>query len=153
MLVLGMGFLSKKAAQLRATKQSLNAYKAKALAWAGLEDIRVKLNKDPTFPPGLGRQQNYFAYTERMHNSAGEEIGTYSVEVDLRYENHPYRVLVVTSTGRVGTGAISARRTIRAEFDIAPDLVAGVRDDDQDPSTYTNPNYWRFYNYQDLGGF
>lgn len=140
LLVVGLAFLGQKALQYRSAGQAQLAAQAKALAEAGLEDFRIKLQRDLNFPPHT-LDQALSAYSEQVSS-----VGSYTVTVNATYQMQPYAVLVVTSLGEVGNTARNAvsRRALRVEVDLARFLRS-------DPSV-ANPNYRRITSYQDLGG-
>lgn len=144
LLVVGLAFLGQKALQYRSAGQAQLAAQAKALAEAGLEDFRIKLQRDLAFPPHT-LDQSVSAYSEQVM-VGGRAIGSYTVTVNATYQAQPYAVLVVTSLGEVGGSALQAvsRRALRVEVDIAKWVRSSP--------TVPNPNYRRITSYQDLGG-
>lgn len=70
---------------------------------AGMEDARVKLEKDPFFPPVGGFGQNTFTYSEDVMDpeDASRMVGIFSVTVDLSRKEEPYRMVRVQSIGQV----------------------------------------------------
>ncbi|MFN8608218.1 MAG: hypothetical protein U0931_11850 [Vulcanimicrobiota bacterium] len=140
LLLLGLGFLNKRVSQYKGAYQTTYSVMALQLARAGLEDARIKLEKDLDFPPQAGLDQKAFSYTEIL--LPGEE--SYTVTVDLSLREAPFKVLRITSIGTSGpmTGP-RARRKLTAEFDISPTLRS-------DP-TSANPDFYQMVNWQDLG--
>lgn len=144
-LVLGLAFLSQQSARYRSAQDLALATRAHGLALAGLEGARVKLERDLLFPPLLAEDQREFSYNELVTRLDGELEGQVTVTLDLGYQDEPFQVLVVRSTGLVGSPeSPAARRTIEAELDLAPTIRGTV-----DP----NPDYFRFIRYRDHGGF
>ncbi len=93
LLVLGLGLLGSQAAKYEAANKTREGYRAKALAMAGLEDVRVKLSKHVLFPPkrvditdAISQVQNFFSYSEDVRNSAGDVVGHYTVVVDRSWQ-------------------------------------------------------------------
>ena len=120
LLVLGLGLMSAQAGRYRKALQIEQATQAYALARAGLEDARVKLEMDLEFPPPGADDQNLFRYGENFGN------GAYFVEVDARFDNPPYRVIKITSIGVVGNSeSPAARRELIMELDSSPDSRSG----------------------------
>lgn len=156
LFVLGIGFMYKRLEQYRAAVRSAHAAQARALALAGLEQVRIRLDKDPLFPLPGASDQNEFGFSEEVLDGDGEPVGSFSVVVDSRYARQPYYLLVVTSTGQVisadPNGEALARRSLRVELDLAPDLVAGERAA-AEPVAYSNSRYWEIVSVTDLGGF
>jgi Tfp pilus assembly protein PilX len=121
LLVLGLGLLSERSSQYRATMQAGQSAMAEALAEAGLEDARVKLDKDADFPPLGAEDQLLFSYSETVNNLSGQPVGSYEVQVDLRWRRPPWEIVRVTSTGTVGSvdNPLSQSSTTM-EIDVAP---------------------------------
>ena len=117
LFALGLGYLSSRVARYRASASSRAAVQAEALAYAGLEDARVKLNRDHSFPPAGAEEQPSFTYTEELTDFDGQPAGYYLVSVDVLYGGSPYYLVRVTSTGAVGPrDRPLARRTFEAEW-------------------------------------
>ncbi len=118
----GMILLGQRAAQYRAAALAPKAALARALAQAGLEDARVKLEKDLNFPPPGDQNQVIFTYEEAVKDLDGALVGHYVVTVDSRHrvpEQPPAAyepsLIVVTAMGRAGPDAK------------APEAVYGLR--------------------------
>lgn len=107
LLVLGGGLLSRQVGHRQAAAAEASALRAQGLAEAGLEDFRLKWERDPQFPPP-GDDLERFSYTEALGG------GRYEVEVDLRFRLAPTRVLRVTSRGVLG----EASSVLVGEFDL-----------------------------------
>ena len=144
LLTAGMAFVGKRALQYRGTTQAVSAAVARELAESGLEDARVKLQKNLLFPPFSAADQSSFTYTERLLAQDGTTlIGSYTVTVDLRYATLPYSILVVTSVGQVASS--TCMRQLRAELDIATvDRATGLP---------PNAKLFLYRNFQDEGSF
>ncbi len=142
--VVGIAYLSLKANQYRSANESQRALQAKGVAEAGLEDLRIKLQRDGQFPPPIGGSDQY-GYREQLV-VGGKLRGTYSVTLDNSYALPPYQLLIATVTGEVGesTQDSVSRRSFRVEIDLAPFLRS-------DPDT-VNPRYRQILSLQDLGG-
>lgn len=141
LLVLGLAFLGKRVAQYRGAVAVRAAARARAVALAGLEDARVKLEKDALFPPLGSEEQLYFSYTETLRDINGQPAGTYTVTVDSRLDKWPYAVVRLTSVGTVGpVDDPQARRRLYAELDVSPTRRG---------TTVPNENFYRFINFQD----
>ena len=137
-LVIGIGFISSKAALYKGVGQSDLEAQAQALAEAGMEDARVKLDKDPDFPPPGGLDQFVFSYSENLLDTSGNLIGFYEIQIDSTHRVYPYSVVKIRSIGRVGErGRPSAQHTIEAELDI----TAVSRSD----SSLPNPRNFQFH--------
>jgi hypothetical protein len=94
---------------------------ARALAVSGLEDLRVKLAKDPFFPTGIGDEQVIFTYTETVTtlSSPPTKVGSFQVTVDRSHRDLPDKVLRLESVGIVGGYHAEAPRfAIYAELDL-----------------------------------
>lgn len=141
--VLGIGFLSKRSALYRAALSTRAASQARLAALAGVEDCRVKLEKDLHFPPFGSLEQKVFTYSEGLANLAGVEQGGYLVTVDKRLITQPFAVIRITSVGYTGPADRPlATRQIDCELDASP-VIRGTTD--------PNPNYFHFLNWLDGG--
>lgn len=107
LLVLGGGLLSRQVGHRKAAAAESAALRAQGLAEAGLEDFRLKWERDPNFPPP-GDDLDHFAYSQALG------AGRYEVEVDLRFRLAPSQILRVTSRGVVG----EASYVLVGEFDV-----------------------------------
>lgn len=117
LFALGLGFLSSRVSRYRASASSRAAVQAEALAYAGLEDARVKLNRDHSFPPAGAEEQPSFTFSEELADFDGQPAGYYLVTVDVLYGGSPYHLVRVTSTGAVGPrDRPLARRTFQTEW-------------------------------------
>lgn len=136
-LIIGIGFISSKASIYKGVGQSGAEAQAEALAEAGMEDARVKLDKDPYFPPAGGLDQVVFSYSEDLADTAGNVVGSYEVQIDDTHKIYPFGVLKIRSIGRVGPrDAPTAQHTIEAELDVSPF-------DRSDPAV-SNPRNFKF---------
>ena len=101
---------------------------ALCLAESGWEDARVKLDKDPLFPPPGGLEQPTFTYSEELSDPSGNRVGSYTVTVDRRFDRAPYYLFLVTSQGYVGpTGRAQSTRTMVAEVDSRTRALKAIR--------------------------
>lgn len=116
LLTMGLGYLGSRVGQYQSSMQSVQAAQARAVARAGFEDARAKLNRDAAFPPAPGVEQNTFSYTETLLDASGQPAGTYRVVIDSTYSAPPYSVLCLTCTGWAG----AATHTYRAYLDVHP---------------------------------
>ena len=133
---MGLGFLGSRAGQYQSTAQSVLAIQARGLARSGLEDVRVKLNHDSSFPPTPAMGQTVFSYAEDLSDTHGVFIGSYRIKIDSTFLGAPYSLLNVTSTGLVGPrGAPTAAHTYRAYIDLDP----------------ASPLYFQIVRWDDLG--
>lgn len=140
MTILGMAFIGSRAILYQGSSRTGDLAQAKALAEAGMEDCRVKLDKDPNFPPPGRDGQTQFSYSEDVESLAGVPIGYYEVTVDSLHSVGPYSILKIESIGRVGPrNEPIAQHTIEAELDVA-------QQDRTDP-LLPNPNTFRFLRY------
>jgi Tfp pilus assembly protein PilV len=121
-LVLGLGFLSSNSPRYNASVYARTSAQARALAEAGMEDARVKLQKDPGFPPRVSAAQSTYAYREVVRDLGGQVVGSYVVTLDWTYAVAPYHVITVTSQGLVGTDAAqpTGNCVLHATFDFYP---------------------------------
>ena len=116
MLVLGLGIMSRKALQSRRLGTGLASTQALLLAQAGLEDAFTKSRKAYAFPPTGSSDQSQFFYSENLLNRSGtEEIGRYSVTIDVSRVFFNQGISIITSVGTVGPeDSPVARHTVRA---------------------------------------
>ncbi len=138
---LGVGLLSKRTLQYKGSYQSTLAVQARALARAGLEDVRTKLQHDYRFVPQSDDNAKHFQYTEEVRQvGGGNSVGFYTVDVDLSLQSPPFSVLRVTSVGTAGTMLNpSARAKMYGEIGL--------------DSTRDGTAYYEYLQVIDLGGF
>lgn len=139
-MTLGLGYLSGNSPRYNASVYAKSSAQAKALAEAGLEDARVKLQKDPRFPPIGDATQTTFAYRETLQDLDGQLAGSYVVTLDWTYLVAPYYVVVVTSQGLVGPDPAkpTGNCVLHAEFDLR-----AIRS----PDTKRDADYGRILNF------
>lgn len=117
--VIALSLLGVRRGSYASSRAVAEAAQARALAVAGLEDLRVKLAKDPFFPTGIGDEQVIFSYTETVTALSGAKVGSYQVTVNRAHREPPNKVLRVESVGMVGDFHAEAPRfTIYAELDL-----------------------------------
>lgn len=121
LFVIGIGLLSKKALQSGTAANSIVAAQALALAQSGVDDVLVKMAKDPEFPP-RGYEQDFFSYSESVFShDRSERIGAYTVTIDLRQLNGAARITEIECVGTVGfEDSPQARRTVSVLVDMNP---------------------------------
>lgn len=137
-LVMGIGFISQRTAQNRASRAMQARFQATALAEAGLEDAAIKLAKRSNFPPLADETQRVFRYTERLTDETGLEVGTYVVSVDMARSGRPYYIVRLSSTGRIGSVSEPlAEVTLSGEIDISTLIrETEVRSPELNPNRY-----------------
>lgn len=138
LLVVGYGMMSTQSARYRAANKTVQAAQALQLALSGLEDIRVKLERDDKFPGSAAEDQKVFNYVEDV-SDLGKAVGSYEVQMDTSNDRPPWYVIKVTCTGVVGPKEKPvATRRIRAELrHISSETTADVR--------------WSWVRFEDLG--
>lgn len=143
LLVIVMGFMSSRSLEFSSTGRVQAMAQAQALAEAGMEDARVKLEKDVFFPPVVGFGQSTFTYTEDLADpETNQVLGTYTVTVDVFRRSAPYCVIKVLSVGSAGPRQDPiARYRIYAELDVAPN--------DRASGSGVNARLFRFVNWQE----
>lgn len=120
LLVAGLGLHGAQAQRYRGAAALGRQTAALALAEAGLEDARVKLEKDPLFPPRGAPEQAVFRYSEDLG------AGSYTVTVDRTFAGPPHFLLVVRAQGRAGSrDETETRVTLVAEMDQAVEVRGG----------------------------
>lgn len=141
LLLLGMGFLGSQAARYKGARRAAQSAQAKGLALGGLEECRVKLERDVNFPPPpSGPNQFLFTYSERLDFPDGTP-GSYTVIIDRTYEQPPYQVWTVTSIGSVGPPDTPiAQYTLKAELDVAEQVRGAAT---------PNPNLFHYTHIED----
>lgn len=116
-LVAGIGLMSSQVANYRGVNAAVESAQALALAQAGLEDARLKLERDIDFPPPGDPGQLLFTYSEDVLID-GVRVGAYRVSIDTSFESTDYDLLRITSTGLVGNSeSPRAQRTLHLDLD------------------------------------
>jgi type II secretory pathway component PulK len=138
--LLGMAFVGSRAVLYRGVSLVGEQAMARSFAESGLEDARVKLNKDFAFPPPGREEQKTFSYSEDMVDSSGTLLGYYEVKIDMEYAVAPYSILRLSSIGRVGPREEPfAEHVIEAELDIS--------ETDRTNTSAPNPRYFEYIRY------
>lgn len=101
-LALALGLFEQSKELYRGASDLTAGERARAIAWAGLEDARLKLAMDPDFPPRLAVDQNRFSYGEPFDELDGSPLGFYQVELDTTW-SQTHRVMRVGSVGLLGS--------------------------------------------------
>lgn len=139
--ILGVGFLGQRTALYKEALATRNASQARVAALSGMEDCRVKLEKDTLFPPLGSAEQLVFTYSQPLLSVSGQVVGGYTVTVDRRLQLQPYALIRVTSIGFTGPAdRPTASRRLYAELDISP-AIRGTYD--------PNPNFFRWIHWLD----
>ena len=153
LLTMGLAFLGSRNSLYSATLQAGLAAQARALARSGLEDARVKLNKDLKFPVEGGTGQNFYVYTEEAFDGGPNPIGSYRVEVDSTY-CHPAiytpAMYHIVSTGFSFSGgtekAIRASHTYSTYLQVIPAYGTSPW-----YSTVYPVGHWEYMRFEDEG--
>ena len=129
-LLAGMGLMTSQVSNYRGVQSAEDAAMALCLAQAGLEDARLKLERDPLFPPrGDGnlmdpdigdkpQEQSLFTYSEDYFVE-GKKIGSYRVSIDMSFAPR-YQFVRVISNGLMGLSeAPTAQRVLKLDLDIS----------------------------------
>lgn len=88
---------------------------ARALAEAGLEDFRCKLERDPHFPPLQDIEQTVFEYEEVVSPQGG-----YQLRSDVSLRKDPWNLILVRSQGYLGNvHQPQLLVTLEGEFDVS----------------------------------
>lgn len=144
LLVMGLAYLTGLIRRHQATSQMVLDSQAQALARAGLEEVRLKMNLDLHFPPQGSIGQESFNYSEPVIDSRGRIVGSYEVTLDSSYLSSGYEVCIITVTGNllssVDPNRVVARHTYRAYLDTYQPDGAPV-----------NPTFWTLLRLDDLG--
>ncbi|MFN8612947.1 MAG: hypothetical protein U0931_35740 [Vulcanimicrobiota bacterium] len=129
--LLTMALLSQQLLGRGSAKKLQDLVQARCLAEAGLENVRMKLDKDLRFPPHLAPECPVFSYSQACYDVDDQVIGFYKVEIDYRLTAPPYGLLKIRSEGLLGEAfQPRARCCLRAELDASP----------WDRSNASNPN-------------
>lgn len=135
LLVLASTLLHTQAQKYRGAALENYRVQAIALAEAGLEDARVKLEKDGSFPPVGSDEQTAFEYTEKLPSDGPNEL-VYQVVIDTSRRFTPHQIIQIRSTGRIGpTNQPLSIYTLKADLDASPNLRSGGG---------ANPNFFRY---------
>lgn len=113
LLVLGMAFLASQGPENQLSQDLVEATQAYQLARSGIEEARLKLAKDPAFPPRGGQDSQLFTYSESLRDG-DTLVGTYRVTVDVALSGAPHFLYALTSSGYTGSpGSPGAQSQIR----------------------------------------
>ena len=142
LLIAGFGLLTSQEARYAAVGRSAEIAQAKAMAMAGLEDCRLKIQNDMNFPPEMGPGQTSFSYKESLPlPTVPATLANYQVLIDTSHAIPPYLVIVVTSIGSMGPdNRPTAQYSLKAEIDIS-EVIRG--------SATPNPKYCKFTHIED----
>lgn len=144
LLLMGMGLVGKRSLEYSSIPALANRAQACALAQAGMEDARVKIEKDVFFPPVEGFAQTTFTYTEEVTDpDTGNRVGGYTVSVTVDKKQEPYKLVRIVSVGSAGpdVAAPVARYKIYAEIDVA--------NEDRNNPGNPNPRLYRYINWRE----
>lgn len=144
LLLMGMGLIGKRSLEYSSIPALAARAQACALAQAGMEDARVKLEKDLFFPPVEGFFQTTFTYTEEVTDpDTGDRVGSYTVSVTLDRKLEPYKIVRILSVGSAGplVNDPAARYKIYAELDVA--------NEDRNNPGNANPRLFRFIHWRE----
>lgn len=119
--VLALAYLTRTSSNYSAANYAADGQRAYELAMAGLENARVRLDKDSAFPP-CGPGQPQFSCWEAVYEPDGTTVaGSYLLTVDTRWAQAPYHTLRIVSVGCLGPpGQPRARRKLWTEVDVDP---------------------------------
>lgn len=117
---LAMGLFEQSKECYRGASDLTAGERARALAWAGLEDARLKLALDPDFPPTLAAGQPRFCYSEELPELDGSPLGFYQVQLDASWRDS-HDLMRITSVGLLGSlDQPTARVQLSADLDLSP---------------------------------
>jgi Tfp pilus assembly protein PilX len=138
--VTGLGLVQGGTDEYRKATLGLANQQALALAMSGLEDARLKLERDPNFPPDSGAAK-FYSYGEDVTNvGSTTSVGNFEVTIDSTYAETPYLILILNSTGRCKNANKEVKRCVRTELDLS------LLDRDPLKATDPNPQYFQFVN-------
>jgi len=120
LFVSGLALVFQMRADFQQRFQAARWTQARALAEAGLEDFRCKLERDPHFPPLQDIEQTVFQYEESLSPQSG-----YQRWSDVSLRKDPWRLVLVRSTGYLGNvHQPSVLVTLEGEIDVSVKLRA-----------------------------
>lgn len=129
LLILGIGYISRGVARYRAVRDTAVSSQARAIAIAGMEETRVKMDKDYYFPPQSAIDQQYYSFSEQVVDLSGNVVGVYVVTLNWVYQEAPYNIILMRSQGQViRDGRVIGRRTFEAEIRNGPYEMLVLRD-------------------------
>ncbi|MBT9587617.1 hypothetical protein IV102_30020 [bacterium] len=144
LLTMGIGFLSTISSRYQSTAQAVLDVQAQALARAGLEEVRLKMNLDAQFPPRGALGQEIFRYSEPVLNPTGNVVGHYDISIDSSYLGTGCEVIILTASGRV-VSPVDGQKTV------ATHTFRAYLDVYQPTSGPVNPTFWTLLRFDDLG--
>jgi hypothetical protein len=112
LVTIAVSLLAGRVAQRSVANSRFLLAQAEGIAWAGLEDARVKLMNSRGFPPTSSFGSTSFSYSDVLLDGTSAPVGTYLVEVDLRYQNRA----IIRSTARLA-GQEQPVLMLRGELD------------------------------------
>lgn len=134
LLVFCLGLLGRQPFAYSGAKQTSKMLQARQLALAGMEDVRVKLERDYQTRQ-LGEVKSV-SYVEDIV-SGSELIGSYHVTINQELQEPPFELLQIECEGLLGKDREhpESRVVISAVFDLCEKNRQG---------TGNNPNFFRF---------
>lgn len=132
-IVICLGFLARRADQRRVVNSRLLFSQAQSIAWAGLEDARVKLMKSANFPPG-GAGTHNFSYNGTVTDETGATAGTYFVQIEVGRT-----AATIFSQGRL-EGEDVPRVSLRGLIDVSDERTTYLLDGSE--ATENRPFRW-----------
>lgn len=119
--ILGAALLQRQRLAYSEATHGKQGLQALALSQAGLEDARLKLEKDYRFPPPGDPSQTSFDYSETLLDWNGKVVGKYQVCIDRSHAREPHYIVRVESIGFVTSQSGENHRSgLVAEFDVSP---------------------------------
>ena len=137
-LVIILGFLGVRGLEYSSSSRIQQMALAQSLAEAGMEDARVKLEKDMFFPPLGGYGQTSFIFSEDVTDpDNGLVIGSYTVTVDFALRGSPFNLIKVQCIGAAGL-----RINPRARYRIYAEVDASSYE--RASNSFPNPHLFRY---------
>lgn len=135
--VLALAFLGTGSAGYKGALASQVEAQALQLAYSGVEDARLKFERDPLFPPPAGDETKLFSYGENVRDlGGGPVIGSFEVTIDQTYQGAPYYLIRLRSVGRVLRGSQETRKLVKVEIDISPNDRRIGHETDPNPNLF-----------------
>lgn len=150
LFVMGMTILGMKSTQAKNSRMMMHSVISKYVAESGMEDARIKLQKDLDFPPIDGRQTTSFTYNEPLSFPGdNNSVGSYTVTVDVSRCNpddpNYDQTIIINSKGEIKDGFGKV---------VSTHLITGILDasiTDRNGNGSLNPFLYQYIDWQDHG--
>jgi hypothetical protein len=120
---IGMATIAGLSGRYASSRGSLATLRSSSLARMGIEDMLIKLAKDPFYPEGVPNDHKEFSYQDVVTGPDGERMGLYTCTIDWTHRDVGYYRL--TSVGKLGT-VLEPRSSYRMECKLLLDTFEVV---------------------------